>query len=532
LSEQPATPPGTHEKREHWSGQTAFILAAIGSAVGLGNIWRFPGQAYENGGGAFMIPYVIALLTAGIPILFLENAIGHRFRGSAPLAMRRVARRAEGVGWFHVAICFVIGLYYTVIIGWAVSYFFFSFNLDYAEDPATFFARDFLQLGEPGTVNLTFVPSVLIPLIAVWVVTIVILALGLHNGVERLNVVGIPLLVVTFGILVVRALMLDGAAEGVEALFTPDFSALRDPQVWIAAYGQVFFSLSLAYGVMLTYASYRRRRSNITAPGLVVAFGNSSFEILAGVGVFATLGFLAHQQGIAVADLEGLTGVQLSFITFPTVIAQMPGGQIFGALFFGSLVVAGLTSLISVLQAVSSALQDKFGWHPRGSAVAVGIVSAVLSVIGFGSTTGLFLLDVVDQWSNQLGIVAGAVAMIAASLWFAGRSSELQRHLAAVSTLRPGRGWMILVNVVALLLLSMFVQKTTTLINDGYEGYPGWYLAVFGWGTLAFLLAAALAMPLLRWRRNIARFHVWPTRAQLGLPDHPHDDYEPEGRPR
>ncbi|BDZ61304.1 hypothetical protein GCM10025873_10950 [Demequina sediminis] len=228
MSEQPATPPGTHEKREHWSGQTAFILAAIGSAVGLGNIWRFPGQAYENGGGAFMIPYVIALLTAGIPILFLENAIGHRFRGSAPLAMRRVARRAEGVGWFHVAICFVIGLYYTVIIGWAVSYFFFSFNLDYAEDPATFFARDFLQLGEPGTVSLTFVPSVLIPLVAVWVVTIVILALGLHNGVERLNVVGIPLLVVTFGILVVRALMLDGAAEGVEALFTPDFSALRD----------------------------------------------------------------------------------------------------------------------------------------------------------------------------------------------------------------------------------------------------------------------------------------------------------------
>ncbi|WP_082104642.1 sodium-dependent transporter [Demequina soli] len=529
-----APPPPTHEKREHWSGQTAFILAAIGSAVGLGNIWRFPGQAYEHGGGAFMIPYLVALLTAGIPILFLEHAIGHRFRGSPPLAMKRVHRHAEGVGWLHVAICFVIGLYYTAILAWALSYFFFSFSLAYKDDPAGFFTSDYLQLGEAGTFSTSFVPKVIIPLVAMWAVTIVILALGLHKGVERLNIVGIPVLVATFLVIVVRALFLDGAADGLDALFTPDFAALKDPQVWIAAYGQIFFSLSLAYGIMITYASYRRRRSNLTAPGLVVAFGNSSFELLAGIGVFATLGFLAHREGVGVGELDGIAGPFLSFVTFPATIAEMPGGAFFGALFFASLVLAGLTSLVSVLQVVSAALQDKLGLKPRTAAVLVGGTSAVLSIVGFGTTTGLYLLDTVDNWSNQLGIVAGAITMIAAAVWLGRRGHELERHLAAVSTLRPGRAWLWLVSAVALLLIYMFVDKAVTLAIDGYGGYPTWYLVVFGWGTVVFLALVAFLMPFLKWRRDISRFHPWPSREQLNLPadvgERHTEDYDPRGR--
>ncbi|WP_083980285.1 sodium-dependent transporter [Demequina salsinemoris] len=505
-------------KREHWSGQTAFILAAVGSAVGLGNIWRFPAVAYENGGGAFVVPYLIALLTAGIPILFLENAIGHRFRGSAPLSMHRVHRHAEGVGWFQIGINFVIGLYYTAVIAWALSYFYFSFTLAYADDPQGFFLEDYLQLGTPGEVSVSFVPGVVIPLVIVWGIAIGTLALGLHKGVERLNIIGMPLLVATFLILVIRALMLPGAVDGVEALFTPDFSALSDPNVWIAAYGQIFFSLSLAYGVMITYASYRKRRSNITGPGLVVAFGNSSFELLAGIAVFAALGFFAHDQGTTVAELEGIAGPMLSFVTFPAVIAQMPGGWIFGALFFASLVLAGLTSLISLLQTMSAALQDKFGWNPRTSAVSLGVVSAVLSVAGFGTTSGLILLDTVDQWSNQLGIVAAAVGMIAAALWFGKRATELERHLAAVSPMRPGRYWHLLVSAVAVLLVYMFVTKAISLVKDGYEGYPTWYLVVFGWGTIAFLVAMGLVMPRFAWRDDLEHPHIWPSREQLRLP--------------
>jgi NSS family neurotransmitter:Na+ symporter len=506
-------PPAGTQPREEWTGQVGFILAAIGSAVGLGNIWRFPGVAYENGGGAFLIPYLVALITAGIPILFLDYAIGHRFRGSAPTAFRRLSggkRWMEGLGWFQVAIAFVIGLYYTAVIAWALSYFVFSFDLRWGDDPAGFLVGDYLQTGDPGF-SLEFVPGVLIPLALVWLAAIIVLALGVARGLQRVNVIFLPLLVVAFMILVVRALFLDGAAEGLNALFTPDWAALGDPNVWIAAYSQIFFSLSIAFGIMITYASYRRRRSNLTGPGLVVAFANSSFEILAGIGVFATLGFFAFQQGIAVSELEGLTGVGLSFITFPAIVSQMPGGAIFGILFFGSLTMAGFTSLISVLQVVSAAVQEKFGLTARAAAVGVGVVSAVLSVLLFSTTTGLLALDVADQWANNIGIVASAVLATVLVIWVLRRGPELRYHLNAVSTFQVGRVWVLLVGVLAPIILGyMLIQRIVTLIVDGYADMPGWYLLAVGWGTIAFIVVVALVGPMLRWRRSPDEFTSWP----------------------
>ncbi|MBN0040656.1 sodium-dependent transporter [Cellulosimicrobium cellulans] len=502
--------PATQKPREEWTGQVGFIIAAIGSAVGLGNIWRFPGVAYENGGGAFLVPYLVALLTAGIPILFLDYAIGHRFRGSAPTAFRRIARWLEGLGWFQVMICFVIALYYTAVIAWAVSFFVFSFDLRWGDDPAAFFTGDYLQLADPG-VSLDFVPSVLVPLVGVWVVTIVVLALGVAKGVQRANTVFLPLLVVAFAVLVVRSLFLEGAADGLNALFTPDWSALGDANVWIAAYSQIFFSLSIAFGIMVTYASYRRRRSNLTTPGLVVAFSNSSFEILAGIGVFATLGFLAHEQGIGVGELEGISGPILSFVTFPAIVSQMPGGPIFGALFFGSLAMAGFTSLLSILQVVSAGFQEKFGWTPRQASVRLGVVSAIVSVLLFSTTTGLIALDTADQWANNVGIVGSAVLMSVLVLWVLRRGPELRYHLNAVSTFRLGAWWQVLVAVLAPLVLGyMLVSRIVTLIVDGYEGYPSWYLLLVGWGAIAFIVLGALVLTAMRWRRSPDDFVPWP----------------------
>ncbi|WP_194408729.1 sodium-dependent transporter [Microbacterium cremeum] len=501
--------------REQWTGQIGFILAAIGSAVGLGNIWRFPGVAYENGGGAFLIPYLVALLTAGIPILFLDYAIGHRFRGAAPTAFRRLGGRRngrwlEGLGWFQVAIAFVIGLYYTVVIAWALSFFVFSFDLRWGDDPAGFLIGEYLRTGDPG-ISFEFVPGVLIPLAIVWIAAIVVLAAGVARGIQRANVIFLPLLVVAFLILVVRALFLDGAAEGLNALFTPQWEALADPNVWIAAYSQIFFSLSIAFGIMITYASYRRRRSNLTTPGLVVAFSNSSFEILAGIGVFATLGFFAFQQGIAVGELEGLTGVVLSFITFPAIVSEMPGGPIFGVLFFGSLVMAGFTSLLSVLQVVSAAFQEKFGMSPRKAAVVLGIVSAVLSILLFSTTTGLIALDTADAWANNIGIVASAVLTSVFVIWILRRGRELRFHLNSVSTFRVGRLWVFFVGLLAPVVLGyMLISRIVSLIVDGYEGYPAEYLLAVGWGTILLIVVAAVVMPLLPWKRSPDDFTAWP----------------------
>ena len=497
--------------RAEWTGQLGFIISAIGSAVGLGNIWRFPGVAYENGGGAFLIPYIVALLTAGIPILFLDYAIGHRFRGSAPLALRRLAGKlGEGIGWFQVMICVFIAIYYTAVLAWASSYFVFSFDLRWGDDAAGYFTGDFLQTAE-APFTMQFVPSVLIPLVLMWIVALVVLGAGVVRGVQRLNMIAIPLLVVGFLILVVRALFLPGAAEGLNALFTPDFAALLDPSVWVAAYSQIFFSLSVAFGIMMTYASYRRRRSNMTTPGLVVAFGNSSFEILAGIGVFATLGFFAHQQGVAVADLEGLKGVGLAFMTFPAIAAQMPGGEIFGALFFGALTLAGLTSMISIMEVILAAVMDKFGLSRRGAVYGIGGVLAVISLALFGTTSGLTALDTIDNWANNIGIVASAVVMTITVLWIRRAGTELSGHLSALSTFKVGRAWLFFVSALGPVVLGyMLVTTIIGLVQEPYSGYDTGYLAIVGWGSILVMIAGSIVLTMSPWRYDPNQFTPWP----------------------
>lgn len=509
---------GASGERETWTSNRGFILAAIGSAVGLGNIWRFPGVAYESGGGAFLIPYLIALVTAGIPILFLDYAIGHRFRAGPPLAFRRLWRKAEALGWFQIGILFVISCYYAVIIAWSLSFFYFSFGTKWGEDTAGFFTGDYLHLPEKVGVSSELVAGVAWPLAAVWVLIVIVLALGVSKGIEKLNVIGIPLLVLGFGALVIRSVTLPGATDGLNALFTPDWHALGDLNVWIAAYSQIFFSMSIAFGIMISYSSFQRRKANMTSSGLVVGFANSSFEILAGIGVFSALGFLAHQQDVTIDKLEGITGPTLSFITFPAVISQMPGSAIFGALFFGSLVIAGFTSLISLVLGVSVGLQEKFGLSQRTAALTVGIVCGLVSFGLFATTTGLYTLDTVDQFANNIGIVASAIAMCILTVWVSRNIEELRLHLSAVSTFKVGKWWIPVIGLYAPIFLAiMLVEKLRTLIRDGYEGYPTWFIGVFGWGTVGLIVVIAIAGTVFSWKgRDDPSFTPWPDVAPAG----------------
>jgi NSS family neurotransmitter:Na+ symporter len=517
-----AQPTGVPD-RQQWSGQYGFIISAIGSAVGLGNIWRFPGVAYENGGGAFMIPYLVALLTAGIPILFLDYALGHRFRGSAPLAFRRVAGKfgqwAESIGWFQVMICFFIALYYAAILAWAASYFVFSFDQKWGEDTVGFLVGDYLQTDGVTGGFLAPVAGVIIPLALIWVAAIIVMALGVKKGVEMANTIAMPVLVIAFGVLVIRALFLPGAADGVNALFTPDFSALGRAEVWVAAYAQIFFSLSIAFGIMLTYASYRKRRSNLTSPGLVVAFANSSFEIMAGLGVFSILGFMAHENGQTLAELKqsgtSITGIGLSFMTFPKVVSEMPGSAMFGALFFGSLFLAGFTSLISILQVISGALQDKFNLSEVKAALVMGIPMGVISIAAFGTKAGMPNLDVVDKYTNEIGIVLSAIVMMVGVMWVLRKGKELSFHLSVLSTFKVGPVWRFLVSLVSPVVLAYILVITARgLIEEGYEPYSSSLLGIGGWGVVATAIVVALAMTFaVPWKNDPLKFEVYPALA-------------------
>ncbi len=322
MSSQP-----TQQKRATFSGRQAFIMAAIGSAVGLGNIWRFPYATYENGGGAFIIPYIVALLTAGIPLLFLDFAIGHRHRGGAPLSFRRLNKHFETFGWWQVMVNVIIGVYYAVVLGWAAIYTYFSFAKTWGDKPADFFIGEFLKAGDIANgISFEFVGMVIGPLIAVWLISLVVLALGVEKGIAKSSSILMPVLVVMFLVLVVYSLTLPGAAKGLDALFTPNWEKLAEPSVWIAAYGQIFFSLSICFGIMITYSSYLKKDSDLTGTGLVVGFANSSFEVLAGIGVFAALGFMATASGQEVSEVAK-GGIGLAFIAFPTIINEAPLGS-------------------------------------------------------------------------------------------------------------------------------------------------------------------------------------------------------------
>ncbi|MGJ9404501.1 sodium-dependent transporter [Arthrobacter sp. KK5.5] len=510
----PGNAPATAAARETFSTRRLFILSAIGSAVGLGNIWRFPYVAYENGGGAFLIPYLAALLTAGIPLLFLDYAVGHKFRGSAPLAYRRLHRGAEVLGWWQVLVCFVIAVYYAVIIAWAAMYTFFSVTQAWGDDAEAFLFGEFLQVAEVPALGFDFVPAVLLPLLAVWAVVIWIMVRGVRKGISKANGIFLPLLVVMFLTLVISSLFLPGAAEGLNAFFTPNWEALGNPAVWAAAYGHIFFSLSVAFGIMVTYSSYLKRKSDLTGSGFVVAFANSGFEILAGIGVFAALGFMAQAAGTGVDEVAG-AGIGLAFIAFPTIVSQAPFGAVLGVLFFGALVFAGLTSLISILEVIVAAVQDKLGWARAKASLAVTVPMAVISIALFPTATGLYLLDVSDAFVNSFGILAGALVAVIVVAWVFRKLPVLSEHLNRFSSVKMRRGWMAVVALVAPLALTyMLVSELIAKITTPYEGYPAWFLNVFGWGMSVGLIVAAVLLTLIPWGRN-SKLHNDPEYAAI-----------------
>jgi neurotransmitter:Na+ symporter, NSS family len=490
------------QPREQWGTRAGFLMAAIGSAIGLGNIWRFPYIAYENGGGAFLLPYLIAMLTAGIPLLILEYSIGHRYRSSAPLSYRRIFRPAEAIGWWQVAICFVVAVYYAVIIAWAIRFTWFSVNQAWGDDPDGFFFNDFLRVSdEPGMVS-GFVSGVAWPLVAVWFVTLAVLVIGVRRGIEIINKITIPLLVVLFGLLVVQALTLDGAVTGLNAFFTPNWEAMLTGKVWIAAYGHVFFSLSIGFGIMVTYASYLRRKSDLTGSAMVAGFANSSFELLAGIGVFAALGFMATAAGTAV-DEVATSGIGLAFIAFPQIISSLPfGGSLFGVLFFGCLVIAGLTSLISIVQVIVAAVEDRTGLGRTQTVLLVGGATALASILLFPTPQGLHFLDVFDRFINQYGIALAGLVLVIFVAWGVRKLRLFQTHANSVSSIHLGTWWRVTLGVVTPVLLGIMMwDSLRTEITERYEGYPIQFLLVAGWGVAIGAIVFGIAMSLFPWKR-------------------------------
>src|SRR5699024_10729381 len=341
----------------------------------------------------------------------------------------------------------------------------------------------------PGEVG-GYVPGVLIPLLVVWAIAFIILFAGVKRGIELANRIFIPTLIVVFILVVIRAVTLDGAFTGLDAFFKPDITALKSPGVWVAAYGHIFFSLSIAFAIMITYSSYLPKKSDITNNAFITGFANSGFELLAGIGIFAALGFMAVQADVAVADVAD-AGVGLAFVVFPEIINQMPGlNGIFGLLFFLSLVLAGITSLVSICETYIAGISDKFNIS-RGKSVVIGVGIATLVSTLFATRGGLYFLDAADYFINQFGVAAIGLIEVFLIVWVFRKLDVFQNHANAVSDIRLGQWWKICLGFVTPIVLGymMFglirenVMKLHDTDNGNYEGYPDFFILYGGWGV-------------------------------------------------
>ena len=468
--------------REQWETRWGFILAAVGSAIGLGNIWRFPYMVYENGGGAFLIPYFFALLTAGIPIIILEFGLGHKYKGSAPKAFFNAVRKWEWLGWWQVLVAFVISIYYVVVIAWALNYTLIAVNQGWGKNTGEFFIKEFLQ-SSPGPLELGgIVWPIFISTLVVWLIIWYVNFSGIKKGIEWANKIFMPILFLLLLIMLGRAVTLPGASQGVDWLFKPDFSAIWDYKVWAAAYGQIFFTLSICFAIMITFSSYLPQKSDINNNALMASFINCGFSLLAGIMVFAVLGYMAVQQNIPLNEVAQ-EGVGLAFITIPKAINLLPAAGIFGFLFFLSLVFAGLSSMVSICEACCSALIDKYDWDRRLTVSAFCTVGFLGSLV-FMTNGGQYILDITDHFINNFGIVFAGLGEVVFLAWFF-RLESIREHVNLNSDFAVGKWWNFCLSVITPLVLGyMAIGNLVGDIMTQYNDYPlnalwlGWAIVV------------------------------------------------------
>ncbi len=480
--------------RENWGSRVGFVLAAIGSAVGLGNIWRFPYLTYSNGGGAFLIPYFVALFTAGIPIIILEMSIGHRFKLSPPSAFFKMSKKASWIGWLQVFIAFTIAVYYSVIVAWALKYTLFAFNLSWGCQTKDFFYNSFLQIS-PGPMNIGgIVPSIAIFAVLIWVCVWLTLTSGIRKGIEIIVKIFMPVLFIGLILLLIRVVTLEGASNGLNWLFKPDFSRIYSFKTWAAAYGQVFFSLSICFGIMIAYSSYLPEKSDITNNATMTAFINCGFSIISAIVIFSVLGYAAHAQHVPLKEVAG-SGIGLAFITIPLAVNLMPASKIVGILFFFALFVAGFTSVISIVEVCCSTIADSYKVIRKKAVTVFCIIGCLLSLL-FTTNGGLYALDIVDYFINNFGIVFAGIFELIFLAWFFKLGSFIE-HINIRSDFRVGSPWKFLLKYfVPLFLGYMAVGNLISNIKVPYGSYPLKDVTCYGWSLIVVVIILSFIMPL------------------------------------
>ena len=390
------------EKRSSFSGKLGFVLASAGSAVGLGNIWRFPYLAAKYGGGIFLLVYLALAVTFGFALMCAEIAIGRKTGTSALGAYKKLDKRFGFVGIIASLVPVIILPYYSVIGGWIAKYLFTFVSGNIAAASADGFFEGFIgSATEPVIWFLLFIGA-----------TALVVLGGVEKGVEKVSKIMMPLLVALTIFIAVYSMFMPGALEGVKYYLTPDFSKFSITTV-LAAMGQLFYSMSLAMGIMITYGSYMRKDVNLESSVKQIELFDT------GIAFFAGLMIIPAVFSFSGGDESALgKGPSLMFITLPKVFETMPGGSIIGAIFFLMVLFAALTSSISLMETIVSIVMDKFGLSRKKSCLTVifmSILLGLLSTFGYSiwkdfTIIGLQFLDFFDFISNS--VIMPVVALL------------------------------------------------------------------------------------------------------------------------
>ena len=456
----------TKDKNE-WGSNLSFLLAMIGSAVGLGNIWRYPYVLYSNGGGAFFIPYIVAILIMGIPFLILEYGVGYNFKSSFPKAVKSISKKWEYLGWFLPVAVFMILIYYSAILGWDGFYVIISAFKGWGADPNAYFTGSFLQANDTLGGLGTFVPFVAIAMLVGWVIMWVISHTDLEKGLGRVSKFLVPLLFAIMIFIVLFSLTLPGAGIGLAELYNPDWSLLLNFNIWMAAFGQMIFSLSLGMSIAFTYASYTKDDSDLVSNALWVTVANCGFENFAAIGVFSILGYMSLQSGVAVPDLV-TQGTGLVFIVYPTVFNVLGDwASVIGPLFFFTVYLAGLTSILSTIEPLSFSIQNKFGWSRNKTMTILCVFGAAVSMI-YATAMGSYILGIADTFVNQIAILIGVIFECIIFAWIFKAENIIPKLNAKSKSIKLGKWWLVVVKyVLPIFIAIVWVGGILEVISSG-----------------------------------------------------------------
>lgn len=480
------------KERDKWSSRLTFILAAVGSAVGLGNAWRFPGLAAKHGGGTFLLVYLVAMLALGVPLLMMEVAIARKMRKGAAESLRGLNRKFEPIGWAATGNAFLIVTYYAVVFAWVllmvVCALQFAGMTGDSEAASNVFAN-----ATQTTWDVTGY-TIPIPMIIALLVAWAAIYLCIRNGASSVGKVvkyTVFLPVIFLVIMAVKGITMPGGMDGLAKLFIPELGAFSDPTLWVDAIGQVFYSLSICMAIMFAYGSYLDDSSNVAEDCFIIAFSDMAISVLSGIVMFTTMG------GVNMLDSMSDSGIATAFVIYPQAIVNLTNigwfNALFGVIFYLMLVTLAIDSAFSIVEGVSTTLADKFQTDHNKMTKYICAAAGVISIL-YATRAGLAWLDIVDNWTNQINLIIIGVLETVAIGWFFGADKILDEVNRNTKRFRMPRWWFsISIRYVAPLLLSgLFCWNIINLfvVKKGHYAYALWAEVLGGWLPSVLIFAS------------------------------------------